>query len=492
MSSKNAEKGPFQPLRSLLSPFLNSIATRLVILFFLSSAGMLLVTAGILYWTFAAGLEGESTQFLADNVHVLQSILREHPEDRELLIKEVQEEGPAHQFFRFYARVQDGSGALITQTPGISWFEKVPFPAPSTEAVESHEVAVEWVSPEGKPLLLMSAWAPLGTAGQERFLLQFVLDVSRTHNLISQYRRRLITVLVLGLAVTAAAGYWIARKGLAPLATVTSQARQITSAQLHERIGSMHWPIELQSLAVAFDGMLDRLEESFLRLSRFSGDLAHEIRTPINNLMGETEVALSRARTPDEYRDVLGSNLEEYRKLSRFIDKMLFLARADDSRITLVRNRFNAGQEMESVRQYYQALAEEQGIEVICEGDVQLCADRSLFHRALSNLLSNSLTSTPAGGKIVIQAKESSDSLFMEISVSDNGGGISSQDLPHVFERFYRGAGVRTFDPGGTGLGLAIVKSIMDLHGGSVSVESTPGSKTVVLLRFPQLQHSST
>lgn len=489
MSSKNVKGGGF---RRVLSPVVNSIAARLSILFFFSTTALLTATAGILYWTFATGLEKERAQFLADNVHVLQTILRDHPDDRELLVKEVQEEGPAHQFFRFFVRVLDASGALITQTPGIPWFEQAPFPSPSAGARDLHDVHVEWTSPEGTPLMLVSAWAPLGTSVAKRYLLQLVLDVSRTYELKGRYQRRLIAVLALGLAGTAAAGYWIAKKGLDPLITVTNQARNITSAQLHERIGAMHWPVELQSLAEAFDGMLDRLEDSFLRLSKFSGDLAHEIRTPINNLMGETEVALSRARTPEEYRDVLGSNLEEYRKLSRFIDKMLFLARADDSQITLAITSFPVGQEIENVRQYYQVLAEEQGVEMVCEADVQLSADRALFHRAFSNLLSNSLTAMPNGGKIVMRARESADRSSIEVSIIDNGGGVPPQDLPRIFERFYRSADSRSTNPAGTGLGLAIVRSVMDLHGGTVSIESSPGCGTTVLLRFPLQQQGST
>lgn len=235
-------------------------------------------------------------------------------------------------------------------------------------------------------------------------------------------------------------------------------------------------------MASAFDGMLLRLADAFARLTQFSADLAHELRTPINNLMGETEVALSRPRSAAEYRQILESNLEEYSRLSRTVESLLFVARAENTQIPLSKARLDGRTELEAVCSYHEALAEEKGIRLVCLGQGHLYADALLCKRALSNLLSNALRHTPAGGEIRLSLHEAVDGAA-EIAVQDSGCGIAAEHIPKLFDRFYRVDPARSEE--GTGLGLAIVKSIMDLHGGSVAVGSQPGGGTTVRLRFP-------
>ncbi len=233
----------------------------------------------------------------------------------------------------------------------------------------------------------------------------------------------------------------------------------------------------------ALKGALDRLKDSHARISQFSADLAHELRTPINNLRGEAEVALSRSRTADEYREVLESSLEEYARLSRMIDSLLFLARAESPETQIERKWFGAREEIAGVRDFLDAIAEEQGVEVTCHGNELLNADPMLFRRAVSNLLTNALQHTPRGGKVCISVKKLSDA-SVEVSVSDTGFGIPPEHLPRIFDRFYRVNHARS-QPKGMGLGLSIVKSIMDLHGGSVTIQSERGAGTIASLRFP-------
>jgi two-component system heavy metal sensor histidine kinase CusS len=332
----------------------------------------------------------------------------------------------------------------------------------------------------------MAAWAEVGSSSRERRVLQIALDVSDDEALLAGYRRKLLAVLFFGILFSAGVGVVIARKGMRPLEDITKVAQRITATQLRERIGPARWPKELTALATAFDEMLIRLEHSFTQLSQFSSDLAHELRTPINNLMGEAEVTLTRARTPYEYRQTLESSLEEYAKLSRMIENLLFLARAENPETYIGRSPFDPGKEIEAVREFYDALVDEQGVEVICRGNGLLNADPILFRRALSNLLSNALQYTPRGGKINISVKQSDDQ-SIEVSVSDTGSGIAPEDIPRVFDRFYRADRARSQYPQGMGLGLAIVKSIMDLHGGTVVVQSEPTKGTIVTLRFLRL-----
>ena len=233
------------------------------------------------------------------------------------------------------------------------------------------------------------------------------------------------------------------------------------------------------------DGMLNRLDDSHTRLAQFSADLAHELRTPIHAMMGQTEVALSKERQPDEYRRILESNLEEYQRLSRMIDGLLFLARAENPKTRIERSRQDASGELEAIREFHEALAEDQGVSVTCKGQAVLFADPILFRRAVSNLLSNALRHTPKGGQIVLSSEQTADHGAL-VRVSDTGCGISDEDLPGLCERLYCPDHGTARCAEGTGLGLAIVKSIAELHSGTVAVASSPGQGTVVTLHFPK------
>jgi two-component system heavy metal sensor histidine kinase CusS len=356
------------------------------------------------------------------------------------------------------------------------------FPAPAA-AADSPESVGRHARHHGS-FLLVSVTAPVGTDGRETRTLQAALDISLDTALLADYRRKLLAVLALGIAFAGVAGVWVASRGLRPMAEITKTARHISATQLHERITASQWPSELAELAAAFNAMLNRLEDSFTRLSQFSADLAHELRTPINNLRGEAEVALARARTPQEYQEILASSLEEYERLARMMDGLLFLARADNPDAAVERGRFDARKEIEAVREFYEALAAEQRVAVDCEGQATLAGDPVLFRRAVGNLLANALRHTPANGTVTLTARALDDG-SAAITVRDTGSGIAPEHLPRIFDRFYRADPARSDVARGTGLGLAIVQSIMRLHGGAASVQSMPGRGTVVTLKFP-------
>ena len=227
--------------------------------------------------------------------------------------------------------------------------------------------------------------------------------------------------------------------------------------------------------------MLKRLDDSFTRLSQFSADLAHELRTPIANMMGEAQVALTRDRTADDYRETIESTVAECERLSRIVDNLLFVARVDAAREPIARKWFDARAAIEKIAAFYQMVADDHNVTINCSGDGQIHADPDLFERALGNLLDNALRFTPAHGSIHIGlSKRNAD---FEVAVSDNGCGIAAEHLPRVFDRFYRAESSRGSD--GAGLGLALVKSIVDLHGGSATIESEIGRGTTVKLTFP-------
>jgi two-component system heavy metal sensor histidine kinase CusS len=241
------------------------------------------------------------------------------------------------------------------------------------------------------------------------------------------------------------------------------------------------WPRELQPLAAAFDAMLDRLEDSFTRLSQFSADIAHELRTPIANIRGEAEVALTRPRSPNEYREVMESNVGECERLSAIIDNLLFLARADAAEGYIERALIDGPAELAKIASFYEAIADEQKVTITCRGEGSVYADPVLFGRAVSNLVENALRHTPPGGTIVISIEaRANDSI---VRVKDTGCGIAPEHIARVFDRLYRVDQARSSQ--GAGLGLALVKSIAELHGGSAEIESEVGKGTVVSLSFP-------
>ncbi len=242
---------------------------------------------------------------------------------------------------------------------------------------------------------------------------------------------------------------------------------------------------ELASLAETFNEMLERLDKSFAHISKFSADIAHELRTPLTNLRGEAEVALSKQRPAEDYREVLASSLEEYTQISGVIDRLLFLALAERSEGCLERKMVNVGDELMSIAGFFEPAATEMnlGIQLAANGDLCMSADPVLVRRAVCNLVSNAIAHTPPGGTIGLAAYKQKSAI--RVIVADSGTGIPAEHLPHVFDRFYRVNRTPRGRRGGAGLGLSIVQTVMNLHKGVVEISSAPGHGTCVILEFP-------
>ncbi|MHB8347050.1 MAG: heavy metal sensor histidine kinase [Acidiferrobacterales bacterium] len=475
-------------IRDLLSPRSWSIAGRLTVLYTALVFVMLVLAMLFLFWSLKTNLEKEDHDSLSDEIAVLRLILKEPRGSRISLAQEVKWEQTTGRSGQFYKRVLSPGGRVIMQTADMRALLPVgvfPRPPSALQAEPAHRYLR---TGHGKAYLLMAARA-LVRHGPRTVDLQAALDVSREEAFIANYREKLLLVLVCGLLLSAAAGYAVARRGLRPLERITGTVERITASQLHARMEPARWPRELRALARAFNDMLDRLADSFTRLAQFSADLAHELRTPVNNLMGEAEVALNKARTAEEYRQVLESSLEEHAHLARTIDSLLFLARADNAELQVKRSCFDARKEVDAVIEYHDAVAQEQGVEVVCHGQAMIDADPLLFRRAVSNLLSNALQYTPRGGRVEVVLSVLDRSV--EVTVRDSGCGIEARHLPYLFQRFYRADPARSRHPEGTGLGLAIVKSIVDLHGGAIRINSAAAQGTTVSLEFPHADQAA-
>ena len=301
--------------------------------------------------------------------------------------------------------------------------------------------------------------------------------------ILEDYQESVAWVLLFGVLISAVSGLWLAKKSMFPIKAMAKTLQHLTMDELHLRLDPYDWPKELFILAMGLNGMLGRLDGSFKRLKQFSADLAHEIRTPINNLLGEAEVALKQARTPEDYQKILASAMEEYNRLHALVSGLLFLAETENPEMKIKRENISARFILDSVCDYYSAMAEEKQVTLHCEGEAAVWVDPVLFRRVLSNLLANELKYTPAKGKIHV--KVSSEQHGTKIIISDDGEGIAAEHIPHLFDRFYRTDAARSQQQGGLGLGLAIVKSIMDLHHGSIHIESKLHQGTKTTLFFP-------
>jgi two-component system heavy metal sensor histidine kinase CusS len=466
------------PAKSHVGSSTWSIAARITALITVSGFGILLAGGLFLYWTLARNLDDETARFLADKVFVLRAIIHDRPHDMAAFDEETRLEGAARRFSRYYVRVLDEQRRLIVETPDMSrLIEPAAFASEVAASEEMHEVEVG-----DRTLALMATSAP--TTDGRSWQVQFALDVSNKEALLDRYRRNLLFVLLAGLATSALAGHAIARRGLAPLDSITRVARAISATNLDRRVSSQAWPQELTALAGAFDQMLERLEDSFRRLSQFSADIAHELRTPVTNFLTESQVTLSQPRSVEEYRQVLESGIEEFASLARMIDSLLFLARADQVDGRLERIELDASREVENVIEFHRANAEENGVTLSCEGNAPLYANSLLFQRAISNVLSNAVRHTPKTGRVTVGIA-TTDGGSTSICVRDTGSGIAAEHLPHLFDRFYRADASRSQRTGGFGLGLALVQSIMTLHGGAARLASEVGKGTEITLTFP-------
>jgi two-component system heavy metal sensor histidine kinase CusS len=277
----------------------------------------------------------------------------------------------------------------------------------------------------------------------------------------------------------------ITKRGLGHLKKLTAATEKITVSNLHERIDPTALPQELISLGIAFNQMLARIEASFSALSAFSAELAHEIRTPINNLMGSTEVMLSGNYTVKEYQDELVSNFEELQRIAQILENLLFLARAENGLIDLEKATLNVSDEIKALIAYHQAMADEKEIAMVCYGEAELKANSVMFKRMISNILSNALKYAYNQSKISIEIKKLTQQQT-QIIINNQGIGIAAAHLPKLFERFYRIKDSESANKKeGLGLGLAIVKTIVDLHQGNIVIHSQPGQNVSVIITLP-------
>ncbi|HEY4351552.1 MAG TPA: heavy metal sensor histidine kinase [Paraburkholderia sp.] len=460
-----------------------SLTTRLALMFALITFAAMGIVGFVLYRQLEAQLIVRDDGALVTRVDQIRTLM--HDVDVRDLIRE------KPQLFAnmlgnteslLVVRGQDGT-PLITVNPGhraVPHVEPVPAGAALSLSAVHHTT-----QDDGTPFIYVAAAAE-GVPGQRDMqIISGRLMAERT-KLLADYRDQILLFASLAAIVAALLAYGLARRGMNPLRRLAAQTESIGIGNLSTRIEQRDAPPELDALIGAFNAMLDRLERGFTQLKLVSADMAHDLRTPLGNLLGQTEVGLSQTRDTAYYQRLLGSNFEELQRMSKMIDNMLFLARAEHADHAIERKALPIAEEFMRIVEYFEDLADDRGVRIESRGEGTVFADPLLLRRALGNLLANAVRYAEPGTSISMTAEAHADGVALY--VENRGPTIPPHHLERLFDRFYRADESRQRSSESSGLGLSIVRSIMQLHGGSWLAQSDQGVTRFTLV-FPRQMH---
>jgi heavy metal sensor kinase len=382
-----------------------------------------------------------------------------------------------------YVRIQENDGSVLYRSgpprdgsfdPGV--IERQPWPT-QTETSRREPLA------EGREMLITS-FLLRGPEGE-----RYLIESGAAMDAIQSVLRHLLVMLAVGLpvatAIAAAGGYFLIKRALLPVSRITASAEHITSRSLGERLPVAHTGDELERLSNSLNRMITRLDDAFQYTRRFVADASHELRTPLTVLRGELEALLENKTLTPEMRDTAASSLEEAERLANIVEGLFALSRLDAGEAQRESARFDLGQLAVSTAEQMALLAEDKNISVTCEAGhgATIEGDRSRLKQVIVNLLDNAIKFTSEAGAIKIRVWSAENSGILE--VTDNGIGIPTDALPHVFERFFRVDKARSRELGGAGLGLSIVQSIVTAHHGRVTAASFPGQGSCFRVELP-------
>tara|TARA_R110002049_G_scaffold192075_2_gene361013 strand:+ start:4617 stop:6032 length:1416 start_codon:yes stop_codon:yes gene_type:complete len=369
-----------------------------------------------------------------------------------------------------YFQINNAEGKTLYSTPGpdFSSLTKNGQDVKQINASNLYQWSEGSLTYRGASLRITTTTAPGQTI---EFQIGVATKIDSHLHFIDSFNHRL-WIIMLGVGVLTIFAAWLAvHQGHAPLRRVSSSIQTISTDRLDVRLPASEVPSDLIELVIAFNDMIDRIDVMVQKLASFSSDIAHELRTPLTNMITQTQVILGNIRQPEEYREILYSNLEEQERLAKTITDMLWLAKTDNHLIQPSFVALDMPQEIEKLFDYLEAWSEESRVTLHLIGTCSpVKGDQSMLRRALSNLLMNAIQHSPSDGEVIVRLNETDGGL--SIQVENEGDSISAEHLPHLFDRFYRVDPARQRVTDGAGLGLAIVKTIVDVHNGKVSVQS--------------------
>ena len=458
---------------------LRSIRLRLTLWYVLLLAIILAGFSAGIYLTLRHNLHANLDDSLETRANDLTPLISQEGA-RPTLPADVSADSPdlGEQFVRLY----DASGQLTFDNSGAAG--SVPVDGGAVQNALAGGSATRGLSVDGEPF--RARIVPILQNGQPAG----ALEVGRAAGDVSDTLNTLLVILATAypvtLAVASLGGVFLASRALSPIDKLTRLARHISAEDLSQRLNLRLPDDELGRLARTFDEMIARLEDAFRRQRQFTADASHELRTPLTAVKGEVEVALTRPREPDAYREVLQNVNEEADRLIRLVGSLLTLARADAGQIPVALEAVDVPDLVGAAVEQVRPAAQQRDIELILASGppVTLRADEDLLLQLLLNLLDNAVKYTPSGGRVT--AGWNTNSAQVELWVRDTGAGIAPEDLPHIFDRFYRADKARSRAEGGVGLGLSICRWIAEAHDGSISVESELGNGSTFTVRLPR------
>jgi heavy metal sensor kinase len=380
--------------------------------------------------------------------------------------------------------IRAGSDLLQVSDPAGNWIYRSKTMAHFGPATPGEpKTAFTTQQPNGVPLRVLTL--PMKAAGKT-YIVQLAYPLDDFFEALARFRRILFLSSPLLLLLASAGGYWLSRRALEPVDQVTREARSISAQNLSSRLAVPHTGDELQRLSETLNGMLERLEQAFRRITQFTADASHELRTPVALMRTRAEIVLRKSRSEEEYRETLRQILEDLQRTSTLIENLMLLARADSGAEALARERINLVEHLDEACLEGRALAETKQISLraeLPESPVWIDGDANSLRRLFLILLDNAVKYTPPQGRVTVSLSASDGCAVAE--VRDTGIGIAEEDLPHVFQRFFRADRARSRQTGGAGLGLSIGKWIAEAHGGTVNALSKPGEGSVFQVRIP-------
>ncbi len=380
-----------------------------------------------------------------------------------------------------FVQVLDETGKRSSNIRNVD----IPMSMETLERVSKGETVFETVTVAKEKIRLVTL--PIFEKGRMVGIVQVGSPLEEIEEALRQLLLILLVAVPSVLILAVVGGLFLANKALRPVDEITNTARKIgSSGDLSQRIRlKKKVDDEIGRLAATFNEMIAKVENSFQQIKRFTADASHELKTPLTILRGEIEVGLKRLRTPEEYQKILASNLEEVKHMSRMVEDLLTLARADMGALELRKEVVDLGGLVREVWEEVRLWAEDKGVELLFQedGEARVMGDRGRLRQLALNLIDNAIKYTPSGGRVELRVVRDGDEVTF--SVADTGEGIPPEDLQRIFERFYRVDKARSRQRGGTGLGLSICKWIAEAHGGRISAESELGRGSKFHVSFP-------
>ena len=464
-----------------------TIRIRLTLWYGVALALILVMFAGAMYVVMSKAMRDEVDASLEEAAAVAVRTLGEHRFGPFLIFEDLSQDFPELALLDKFFQIFGPAGQVTIQSANIQSRE-IPLSQTAFQASLKGQATFESVRfDQGVPFRLLSV--PIRHGERLVNILRVGTSLQPTVDMLDRLLLALLIASPLAVIVSLVGGWFLAGRALRPVDSITHAAQRIAAGDLTQRITAPRSTDEIGRLASTFNDMIARLEVSFRQIRQFSADASHELRTPLTIQKGETELALRRPRGAEDYRQVLESNLEEIDRMSRIVDELLFLSRADLGEIKLKQAPVQLDDLIRDIQQQALVLGKDRQVETIVTEvtPMMVQGDDLRLRELFLNLIDNAIKYSHPGDKIEMSLVPNGEK--GEFSVKDKGIGISSEDQPRIFDRFYRTDSARSHSTKGTGLGLSICKWIVESHKGSIRVQSTPnqGSSFTVLLPLSPL-----